>query len=144
MKKLNFCLSVLLFFLLNVSFAQKEKLATTDDNERVVLYPDGTWTKLGEPKPKGVKTTNNNASTKYSGCYIKTGLMTFLLSDPKIFATELTELPEHKQYQVLDRKEVLHARKKIYFFLIKDDDLDLEGWVKAGIGLDFTHPNCLN
>lgn len=52
----NYLALLFTLFLLSVpAYGQGEKLATTDDNIRVMLYSDGTWAKMGDPKPKLIK-----------------------------------------------------------------------------------------
>ena len=77
---------------------------------------------------------------KRDGCYIKTGLATLLLSSPDLFAPPITKLPSYKEYQVLEVKIIQHVGDE-YLFLIKDEKLELKGWVKP-FGLEYSDPAC--
>lgn len=75
------------------------------------------------------------------GCYIKTGMMTELAMEPKLFASKIGKLPKFKEYQVL-AVESYHHVDDILFFKINDKKMGV-GWVQEGLQLEYTSPECL-
>lgn len=76
-----------------------------------------------------------------AGCYIKTGMMTQLVMEPKLFASRIGTLPQFKEYEVLEVASYHHV-DDILFFRINDKKMGV-GWVQEGLQLEYTSPSCL-
>lgn len=82
-----------------------------------------------------------NGTEPKAGCYIKTGMLTELVVEPKLFASRIGTLPKFKEYTVLAVESYHHA-DDILFFKINDKKLGV-GWVQEGMQLEYTSPECL-
>ncbi len=78
---------------------------------------------------------------QFTGCYVKTSMMTELLNRPEMLGARIMELPERKKYQVLDTRNINFAGQAIYFFKIQEGGHT--GWVRQ-VQLEFISPACLN
>lgn len=80
---------------------------------------------------------------QFTGCYIETKMLTYLLHRPEVGATKIGTLPEYKKYQVTEVEKVnFGGLRTILFFKIQDNDLG-SGWVQEGLHVNFISPDCL-
>ncbi|MEM6632821.1 MAG: hypothetical protein AAF694_24335 [Bacteroidota bacterium] len=77
------------------------------------------------------------------GCYIQTGNLTRLVSEPNPFSAQVGLLRKEKYYAVLERKEYLHSGKSNWMYLIHDEEANMKGWVGGGSALQYISSDCL-
>jgi uncharacterized caspase-like protein len=75
-----------------------------------------------------------------SKCWLKTGMMPDVRIKPELTAQPFATLKVGKEYQVLD----VSTSNQATFFKIKDEELDIEGWVIHFMNtVDFVSPICI-